>query len=470
MSDIDTQSENQTMNVMSESGRESQLEAAKNMSNSDNESNHSTIVYGQEPYDDYHSRVLKLCQNQWPSSDKEFVIERMKGGGYNRIIGITIVDSQTQEEDRLILRVPRWGDDHLDRQIATLNYIHQHTDIPLPETVVYDITKQNPLESSYSIQKRLSGTNLEDLYPQLSHQQRCVVAAEFGRLLLRLQNVTSSAAGLITSSAKDHKGDFVIVPLDIEDKWETTPGYEQGEKETPTFDFEAYRKRFHNGTASLEQTTLDWFLLQFERWKSLETNDDSFGREIIDGLTTVVSHLNAQGYLEAPLTLFHGDLMPRNIMVDVKDDKSLSFSAIIDWDGASFAPSFLSCAPPSWIWDWTQNDEKDEFEPKSYDNPTDPESQELKHIFDCTVGPEVVEYAYKPEYLMARRLCFHAINGMSHSHHFRDAMAVPKDWVELQILALKPKTWKPAQAARKGGLDPFKAIRKWMSRPQKNET
>ncbi|OKP12743.1 hypothetical protein PENSUB_1475 [Penicillium subrubescens] len=49
-------------------------------------SDSSTLVYGHEPFETFQVRVLKLCQAVLnPAGD--ITIERMNGGGFNRIDG-----------------------------------------------------------------------------------------------------------------------------------------------------------------------------------------------------------------------------------------------------------------------------------------------------------------------------------------------------------------------------------------------
>ena len=81
----------------------------------------------------------------------------------------------------------------------------------------------------------------------------------------------------------------------------------------------------------------------------------------------------------------HLDLLgtPRNIMADIKADGGLSITGILDWDSAAFAPRFVGCAPPMWLWAW---DEEGEDEKRANDNPSAPEDQEIKRIFEEIVG------------------------------------------------------------------------------------
>jgi Ser/Thr protein kinase RdoA (MazF antagonist) len=73
------------------------------------------------------------------------------------------------------------------------------------------------------------------------------------------------------------------------------------------------------------------------------------------------AELDTNGWLgKHQNSLCHLDLAPRNILVDHASNAALSrISGILDWDSAVFGPSFMSCAPPLWIWAWN-DDEEDE--------------------------------------------------------------------------------------------------------------
>lgn len=112
----------------------------------------STLAYDQTPFAEFRDQVDQLCQSLWPATVKEaraeglavapnngllgrlrtktlnrflrqpslpsqsevettpqreFDIERMKGGSFNRIVGISIPGSGGEDATRLVLRIPR---------------------------------------------------------------------------------------------------------------------------------------------------------------------------------------------------------------------------------------------------------------------------------------------------------------------------------------------------------------------------
>ena len=151
----------------------------------------STLKYDQEPFNQYQIRVKSLCHMLWPaeprvatsergvggatksrildavrvktlrrflspSFEKEFVIEHLDGGTYNRVVGISVKDTGINDSKNLILRAPRpdmaaYG--HIEREVAILRYVRQNTTLPVADAISLDVTANNPLESGYVVTK-----------------------------------------------------------------------------------------------------------------------------------------------------------------------------------------------------------------------------------------------------------------------------------------------------------------------------
>lgn len=252
----------------------------------------STLKYDQESYDLFKARVEKLCESLWPprrsikqslSNSKLaarmrangflrlFVpspiqegplIERLKGGDYNRITGITLPLAKG-EEDRnrnLILRVPRWGQGRTERVAATLDYVRQNSSIPVATIIAKDFSNDDPLKSPYILQSRISGCNLEVLWTDLSHSQRCTVAREIGRVIRSLMTLESPVTGHVEASSRDTENAklYTIVPFDLKN----VDGdlFEEPEQQSSQI----------TGAPRVSQTTLDFFKCQIGRWRAID--------------------------------------------------------------------------------------------------------------------------------------------------------------------------------------------------------
>ena len=438
----------------------------------------STVEYSQTPFDQYTHQVKELCHLLWPPSPnvsqniktsrverllarnrvadillpkrsrsapasappKEFLIQRLRGGGFNRVIGITIKDLSEEEPVQFILRVPRFDDTRHDREVAVLRFIRHYTTIPVPEVKFVDFTSNNPLKQCYAIQSRIPGFDLQNrtshtFYPNLSHEQKCTFAKEFALILLKLHGIMHPFPGLVESSAdSDNDRHFSVRPFDLVSISGHEPELDLNTK-LPFFQVRPFVKNWEpTESPPLEQSTYYFMMAQFGRWKALELRCDPATirwSNNYDRLVTMTAQMDDLGFLgNDENCVCHLDLLgsPRNIMVDIKSDGSLSITGILDWDSAMFAPRFVGCAPPMWLWAWN---EEEEDEKHANDTPPNPEDQEIKRIFEETVEDRFLSYAYKPEYRLARELFRFAQSGIRTSTEMEEVEELLKEWAEI---------------------------------------
>ena len=439
----------------------------------------STLEYSQTPFDEYTHQVKELCHLLWPSPPKilqavkisrverllgknrvaemflpkrshsarastpppkEFTIHRLRGGGYNRIIGITINNTTDEEPEQLILRVPRFDNTRPDREVAVLRFMREYTTVPVPEIKHMDFTSNNPLKKCFVIMDRIPGHDLQDrasplYYPNLNHEQKCTFTKEFALTLLKLHGIMHPLPGLIEASTdgNDDRG-FTVRHLDL-----VTLCGSAEEKDLNSEHRLFQRRPFVEDweppkLPPLEQRTYYFMIAQFGRWRAMELSRDPaviVWSKHYDRLATMAMQMDELGFLGYDLNcLTHLDLVPRNIMADIKSDGSLSITGILDWDSAIFAPEFVGCSPPSWLWAWNE-DEDEDYEKHANDTPSNPEDREIKKVFEETVGDSFLSYAYKPEYRLARVLFRYAQSGITSSTDFEEIEVLLKDWAEI---------------------------------------
>ena len=436
-----------------EAATENQKSSSKNSSLS-YPSETSTLAHEQTPFVEFKQQVLDLCHLLWPSTPKEslseqsgrvtrrrfsgllksrklsrpkfspttpnetsqhttknFVIERMTGGTFNRIIGITVIDPNYDRPEQLILRVPRiaWMS-RPDREVAVLRYVRQHSSVPVPNIKAFDLKSENPLKDPYVVQSRIAGTNLHTaIQNDLSHEQWCSIAREVGQIMLRFQEMGNPVPGLIEEVTKeDGIQAFTVKPFDIKPPLEKDWTLKQA---SPLFDAD-------NCTTleCYEKSTLDFFLAQFGRWRAEELRIDPteiLHPHFMERLAVTASQMTRLGcFGDNTNCLSHLDLAAHNIMVEVRPDNTITVTGVLDFDSACFAPTFVSCYPSWWLWqDETQPGDALEDETQSNEPPPDPELLEIKHIFEETVGDNFLRYAYHPQFRLARRLFKIACHG-----------------------------------------------------------
>ena len=432
----------------------------------------STLAHEQTPFIDFKLQVVELCHLLWPPAPRrpllkqsprssghrfsgllksrklgrlkssslvapdetykhpteKFIVERMAGGTFNRVIGITVIDPNSDRPEQLILRVPRiaWMS-RPDREVATLRYVRQHSSVPVADVKAFDFDCDNPLKDPYVIQSRIHGTDLRTaIENDLSHEQWCEVARQVGQIMLQFQEMSNPVPGLIEEIRReDGVQAFTVKPFDIK------PPFEKDwmlKRASPLFDADNSRALEY-----YEKSTLDFFLAQFGRWRAEELRinpTEILHPHFMERLAATASQMNKLGCLgDNKNCLSHLDLAAQNIMVDIRPDKSITVTGVLDFDSAVFAPKFVSCYPPWWLWqDETQPGDALEDESQSNETPPDPELVEIKRIFEQTVGDDFLHYAYQPQFRLARKLFKIACHGNCSNETWKKIEEFVDEW------------------------------------------
>ncbi|KAJ4122972.1 hypothetical protein NW768_009963 [Fusarium equiseti] len=382
----------------------------------DGESDSSSVIYDHEPFETFRSRVLTFALSTiWPDAvAQEVAVERLPGGGFNRIIALTR-RPQPDQKTEYILRIPRFDAAQVENEVAALQFVHQNTKIPAPTVVALDGTEQNGLVSPYTVQNRIPGVDLYSSFPKLSHEERCRVAREFGDIFRQMLDIRSQRAGKLVMPTDDKSltARIHVAPWRSTDPKLITP-YTNSEPSEP-----------------VHKLLIDIF--NARKAEDLDRcPTDTVGPKLMDQFTEMTMELEAGGWFaNQHYSIAHLDLAPRNILVDVTADKNLPIiSAVLDWDSAVLAPMFMSCTPPMWIWDW--QDDEDEDERTANNDPTTPEDRELKKLFEEAAGQDYCRLAYEPAYRVARRLVQFAIDGVRSNEDFREAKTMLQEWAEMR--------------------------------------
>ncbi|KAL4962146.1 phosphotransferase family protein [Aspergillus stella-maris] len=380
-------------------------------SDTNSQSDPSTLVYDHEPFDTFKARVLELASNVLNTANGELSIERMQGGGFNRIIGISVTNENGASTDQYVLRIPRFEAASLNRDLAPLQLLRQQSEIHVPEVVAFDTTTRNALESPYMIQKRISGSSLFPDYPSLPHDMKCTITKELGKVYFEMHSINSVTAGRLTLQPDQES--LMIQPF--------------GDTAANAL------VQYENGQAAKTTSELLRLLLTYQKEQAAaEGPNQSFRISFFDQFLATASEMNALGVLNGKsYCLCHLDLEPRNILaVTPSPNQPYAITGILDWDSAIFAPPLISCAPPMWIWAW--NDEDDEDERFADNTPSTPEFAELKTLFEEAAGPTYRRFAYGAQYRLARKLFKFALDGLQTNEDMMDAESLLSEWAQVQ--------------------------------------
>lgn len=370
----------------------------------------STLTYSQEPWETFQGKITSLAFALFPEGKADDVhVERMKGGSSNRIAGITVTPAKRKvpplrrtynalrmafgytpphtetKTSQYILRMPRWGKEHMERDMGALKFASRWGCCTVPDIVSYDTTDTNELGGPYVLQQRLLGKNLGTAFAQLNFEQRKDLTRKAVQLILNLQKAKAPSCGVIsgfrvaTHGTIFHANTIPIPP-------------DSGEVDGPSL------------TPAKEQTILDFIEDTCSRWKTEEATYLDQPNAAWDDITSMATEMHRLCYItDYDTYLFtHMELYPRNNLVDLQAN-SVEITAVLDWDDALFVPSYVAYRAPFWLWEGERNvNEQDEYEAlKELENA---ELKELKNIFESMVDEKYLKYAHDPVYVLLRRM------------------------------------------------------------------
>ena len=284
------------------------------------------------------------------------------------------------------------------------------------------------------LQHRIPGEDLEKLWTNLTRTQRRTVAMGIGHVVRNLLSIETFGAGILEAAADDGASS-TIVPFELRNAL----GEIIDEPITST--------ALHRNSLRGRHTTLGFFIAQLNRWRAVDlerhAGEISHSVQLWDGMLKAVHEMDQLGLFKPDLKscLCHVDLHPRNIMAEIQPDNTLKVTAILDWDEAVFAPKFVNCRPPLWLWDDHADErvEEEDLDPWPYELPgasgvpSSSEKAELKQIFEENAGPEYRRLAYEDVFRLCRGLFRLATLGLVSSENWRAAERILKDWEALRL-------------------------------------
>ncbi|TEY46848.1 hypothetical protein BOTCAL_0312g00050 [Botryotinia calthae] len=298
----------------------------------------STYMHEQEPFETYRCKVNQLCIDI--GLGEPSTIERMNGGSYNRVIGLSFQsDSGIQ---RRILRIPRAWDPKwskqadIQAQVEITMWLQRFAFLRVPKVLAIDTTAANFLRSPYVLQERLQGIPLDDLFfeipEQLSMSARLEVVKTIAEFIIKLERTTLDKPGRLVGTH--------AVP------WTST----SIASSTTRIKFAGFYLDFVETAPPLENQELPSLLSTMMKAHQTNRKEEDVQWEM---LLLVLGEMAARNFFKSSDSinvLWHWDLQPRHIFVEKSESGKWEVSGIIDWDDVKSVPLVLTRAPRSWLW------------------------------------------------------------------------------------------------------------------------
>jgi hypothetical protein len=401
----------------------------------------NTILYDQEPFETFQHKIVELAKEQFHRNAREIQIHQMKGGSFNRVVGVTIPSKPRRfglywflcrclgahkkrseaKFDSYVVRIPRTeyeGEDaakemigDMEREVALVKTVGSRLPLPIPKVFSYDLTTTNLFERPYMIQTRLPGQNLRlHLWGNLNMQQKQCAAKHITNLATVIASVEGPAGDISSENLSRPSNSPICV--------ETfhTLGYDDQASSKPT----------------LTCKPIDHLLERCEQWRACERSNGICFEEIWDGFEAISKALEKRGFLHGPCVLVHGDLMPYNLLAEIRSQTEVEITGVIDWDSAIIAPEFMAYRAPFWLWAPEDIDTaKEDEEIMANFEPVTAEGRNLKQVFLENASEKYKLFAFAPEAMLARRMFRMLKEGLHQDWDIAEAKSVIREWNEL---------------------------------------
>jgi hypothetical protein len=175
------------------------------------ESETSTAIYEQEPFNTYQNRVQNLLASLFGANVAEVAaITRHERGSYNRIIGIVIPSSTNDvpaSTEDLILRTPGFANSNHVAQVELLQFLRGF--LPVPEVTHYDNGAENALGQPYMLMRRIPGDCLSKVLQDMQLDERCDIARQVANLIAQFHSIPMPLG--IGPLRADEKGELSVL-------------------------------------------------------------------------------------------------------------------------------------------------------------------------------------------------------------------------------------------------------------------
>jgi len=335
-------------------------------------------------------------------------------------------------------------------EVATIKFVHENTDIPVPEIFAFDDSSENELGFEWILMEMLPGAPLrkkwrklpmdvkQDLIKQVAEYQTQLFSMQFsgiGNIFIAPSHDTAPSAepasqGVVTEEQRG--GDSLVAEASSSfNKEAPSSGMEnldQSEQREPTPEDTTSSSR-QDGLPTLPSlgqvvsliflwgdhvtqdaprgpfsNSEDWIrarlnLVFGDQEKILSTSDDEDyiedaqdAKRIIERLLELLPIFHpSTGKLEASI-LFHDDLSMQNILVDERG----KITGVIDWECVSALPLWRACELPALLTGRDRQDEpvRDDYSP---DNPEDTIGLQERDALDHE-GVNILYWEHLQEY------------------------------------------------------------------------
>ena len=341
-----------------------------------------------------HRNLRYLAAGSWHIVFAFDIVKQIEGGEESEAhasVTPAIIRIATDEED-----LPGACETTLDHA-AVLRFLSKHFSYT-PILIGYDATTENVLQRPYTIQTRLPGKTLDDVWDELDIEAKCEIVEQLADFQIKCKEIRFPACG----------------DLCCDDSPEGVKELKLGIREFGSRSI----VRLENVTCTPEVAYKSYFLAQLPRTiedcASVREDILPYNRamlrdisKIFDDMETIPEYKDYLSRNVNDASLHHVDLHPGNLLVEpyTKSGETTThwrISGIIDWDGGQALPAVQTNQAPAMLWQHRMWEEEEltgiwpgdlNHLPREWRNVFDDNGEAIKAHFDQYMKRQLTEAA-----------------------------------------------------------------------------
>ena len=145
------------------------------------------------------------------TSTRGLTVTFLGEGSYNKAYTIDVTTTLLVESYVFRVALPIEPGDKVQNKVATLDYIKQHTSIPVPAVIAYDASSENTLIFKWILMKKIPGITLHNIWSSLSDTSKVAITCEIASYTLQIRE--NCAFHGIGGLYHDAEGGFTLGPI-----------------------------------------------------------------------------------------------------------------------------------------------------------------------------------------------------------------------------------------------------------------
>ena len=342
-------------------------------------------------------------------------------GAFNKLYKITT------EAGYSLMRVTLPVDPYnkTNSEVATINFVRQNTDIPVPQILAFDDSSENELGFEWILMEMLPGGTLRTKWRKLSEEVKRELVKQVAKYQAQLFHHKFPAIGNNFISARDQPISKESPPSMV---FHTEQAPQELQQSLPVLGQLVSMVFFWGDHITQDvprgpfTNSADWIrarlaLVLADQERIIKTSDDEDDIEeahdasALAGrlLTLLPSIFPPNTSTPEQSVLFHDDLSMQNVLID--DDGNIT--GIIDWECVSALPSWRACELPGFLQGRDRNEEpkRDQYSP---DNGNDTGELQKEALDNEGVNSLYWEHLLEYELTMLRDLFLKEMESAAH--------------------------------------------------------